>query len=53
MIPVSIISGGKFYAQNLWRPDQYFQHQDLSWKKGVTEHRMGMTSAGPLSPVKR
>lgn len=53
MIPVSIISGSKFYAQNLWRPDQYFQHQDLSWKKGVTEHRMGMTSAGPLSPVKR
>lgn len=53
MIPTSTISGTKFYAQNLWRPEQYFRLQDLSWKKGVTEQRMGSTSTGPLSPVTR
>ena len=50
--PVVAIAGDKFYAPQYWNPRLYFQQQDLSWKVGVTEQRMGKTEVGPMAPVK-
>lgn len=50
--PVVAIAGDKFYAPHYWKPELYFQHQDRSWKVGVTEQRMGTAEVGHPDPVR-
>lgn len=49
--PIVTIPGSKFYAPELWRPEQYFEQQNLQWKETIGPQLRAMVRVGDVKQV--